>query len=74
MPGIPEAVDLDHVPGYLVGLDMTVRGAADRSRRRSYDTFTPFGLWLSTAVDLAEPQSLEIRLEVVGPPPAGQHP
>lgn len=38
---IPEAEALDHVLGYTIGLDMTVRGSGDRSRRKSYHTFTP---------------------------------
>jgi 2-keto-4-pentenoate hydratase/2-oxohepta-3-ene-1,7-dioic acid hydratase in catechol pathway len=63
---ISEADALDHVLGYLVGLDMTVRGDGDRSRRKSYDTFTPLGPWLTTADDVAEPQLLEVRLEVGG--------
>jgi 2-keto-4-pentenoate hydratase/2-oxohepta-3-ene-1,7-dioic acid hydratase in catechol pathway len=64
--GIPEAEALDHVLGYLVGLDMTVRGDGDRSRRKSYDTFTPLGPWLTTADEVADPQALDIRLEVGG--------
>ena len=63
---IPEAEALDHVLGYLVGLDMTVRGTGDRSRRKSYDTFTPLGPWLTTADEIADPQALDIRLEVAG--------
>ena len=39
---------LEHVLGYTIALDMTVRGDGDRSRRKSYDTFTPIGPWLVT--------------------------
>lgn len=63
---ISEAHALDHVLGYLVALDMTVRGAGDRSRRKSYDTFTPLGPWLTTADEVGDPQALDIRLEVGG--------
>lgn len=57
---------LDHVLGYTIALDMTVRGDGDRSRRKSYDTFTPLGPWLVTADEIADPNALEVRLEVDG--------
>jgi 2-keto-4-pentenoate hydratase/2-oxohepta-3-ene-1,7-dioic acid hydratase in catechol pathway len=63
---IPEGEALDHVAGYAVGLDITVRGDADRSRRKSYDTFSPVGPWLTTADEAGDPGDLEIRLEVNG--------
>jgi 2-keto-4-pentenoate hydratase/2-oxohepta-3-ene-1,7-dioic acid hydratase in catechol pathway len=63
---IPEAQSLDHVLGYSIGLDMTVRGEGDRSRRKSYDTFTPLGPWLVTRDEVGDPQSLEIGLNVNG--------
>src|ERR1700685_3757132 len=31
---------MDHIAGYCVGLDMSVRGAEDRSFRKSADTYT----------------------------------
>lgn len=51
-----------HILGYTVGLDITVRGAADRSRRKSYDTFAPLGPWITTADEAGDPASLEIDL------------
>jgi 2-keto-4-pentenoate hydratase/2-oxohepta-3-ene-1,7-dioic acid hydratase in catechol pathway len=63
---ISEAEALDHVLAYTIGLDMTVRGSGDRSRRKSYDTFTPIGPWLTTADEIADPHDLQIRLEVGG--------
>jgi 2-keto-4-pentenoate hydratase/2-oxohepta-3-ene-1,7-dioic acid hydratase in catechol pathway len=54
---------LEHVFGYLVGLDITVRSAADRSRRKSYDTFSPLGPWLTTADEAGSPDNFEIELE-----------
>jgi 2-keto-4-pentenoate hydratase/2-oxohepta-3-ene-1,7-dioic acid hydratase in catechol pathway len=63
---IPEAAALEHVFGYAVGLDITVRSAADRSRRKSYDTFSPLGPWVTTANEAGDPQDHEIRLEVNG--------
>ena len=64
--GIAEADALRHVLGYTIGLDMTVRGAGDRSRRKSYDTFTPVGPWIATADEVGDPHALEIRLTVNG--------
>ena len=52
--------------GYTIGLDMTVRGDGDRSRRKSYDTFTPMGPWLVTADEIVDPNKLDVRLEVDG--------
>ncbi|RPI08214.1 MAG: FAA hydrolase family protein [Actinobacteria bacterium] len=63
---IAEADAADHVLGYTIGLDMTVRGDGDRSRRKSYDTFTPIGPWIVTADEVADPNKLEVRLEVDG--------
>jgi 2-keto-4-pentenoate hydratase/2-oxohepta-3-ene-1,7-dioic acid hydratase in catechol pathway len=59
---IPEDSALAHVLGYTIGLDITVRGAADRSRRKSYDTFAPVGPWVSTADEVGDPADLEIDL------------
>jgi 2-keto-4-pentenoate hydratase/2-oxohepta-3-ene-1,7-dioic acid hydratase in catechol pathway len=63
---IPEASAFDHIAGYTIGLDMTVRGEGDRSRRKSYDTFTPLGPWLTTADEIADPHALRITLSVNG--------
>ena len=63
---IPEGSALDHVAGYTLGLDITVRSPADRSRRKSYDTFSPLGPWLVTADEVGDPSDLDIRLECNG--------
>ncbi|SDJ74464.1 fumarylacetoacetate hydrolase family protein [Nonomuraea jiangxiensis] len=63
---IPEESALDHVVGYTLGLDITVRSAADRSRRKSYDTFSPLGPYLVTADEVGDPAGLDIRLSVNG--------
>ena len=52
--------------GYTIGLDMTVRGDGDRSRRKSYDTFTPMGPWMVTADEIVDPNKLDVHLEVDG--------
>ncbi|MGH3304335.1 MAG: fumarylacetoacetate hydrolase family protein, partial [Streptosporangiaceae bacterium] len=59
---IPAATALGHILGYAIGLDITVRSAGDRSRRKSYDTFSPLGPWLTTSDDVGDPASLDIEL------------
>jgi 2-keto-4-pentenoate hydratase/2-oxohepta-3-ene-1,7-dioic acid hydratase in catechol pathway len=59
---IAEENALDHVLGYTIGLDITVRSQADRSRRKSYDTFAPLGPWLTTADEAGDPGGFEIDL------------
>lgn len=61
---IPEAEAMRHIMGYTVALDMTVRGQGDRSRRKSYHTFTPIGPWITTADEIEDPHRLDIRLLV----------
>ena len=55
---------LTYVAGYCIGLDMTVRGVADRSFRKSGDTFTVLGPWLVTADEIANPGDLVLSLAV----------
>ncbi|MEU0073828.1 fumarylacetoacetate hydrolase family protein [Streptomyces sp. NPDC006332] len=57
---------LDHVLGYTILIDVTVRGDGDRTRRKSYDTFCPVGPWLVTADEIGDPQQLDITLDVNG--------
>lgn len=61
---IPVDDALSHVFGYTCGLDMTVRGPEDRSKRKSFDTFAPIGSCIVTADEIADPQDLEINLWV----------
>ena len=63
---IPEERALDHVLGYTILLDITVRGDGDRSRRKSYDGFTPIGPWVVTADEIGDPHNLRIHLTVNG--------
>lgn len=63
---IREEDALGHVLGYVIGLDMVLRGHGDRSRRKSYDTFTPLGPWLTTADEIGDPKGLDIHLSVGG--------
>lgn len=57
---------LDHVLGYAPVLDITVRSTEDRSTRKSFDTFTPFGPWITTADEVGDPGDLELRCWVGG--------
>ena len=61
---IPVEEALDHVFGYTCGLDITVRGPEDRSKRKSFDTFAPIGSCIVTADEIPDPQDLEINLWV----------
>ena len=61
---IPLEEALDHVFGYTCGLDITVRGPEDRSKRKSFDTFAPIGSCIVTADEIPDPQDLEINLWV----------
>jgi 2-keto-4-pentenoate hydratase/2-oxohepta-3-ene-1,7-dioic acid hydratase in catechol pathway len=63
---VPEADALDVVAGYCIGLDITIRGSEDRSFRKSLDTYTVLGPWLTTADEVADPDRLRLRLTVNG--------
>lgn len=52
---------LDHVFGYTCLVDVTVRGAEERSTRKSFPGFTPIGPWITTTVDVPDPTDLRIR-------------
>ena len=63
---ISEAQALSHVAGYMIGLDMTIRGTEDRSFRKSLDTFTVFGPHVVTADEVTDPGQLAFELKVNG--------
>ena len=63
---IPAARALEHVAGYMVGLDMTVRGTEHPSLRKSIDSYTVFGPCLATADEAGDPQNLELKCWVNG--------
>lgn len=65
---IAESAALDHVFGYAIGLDITVRSEGDRSRRKSYDTFSPIGPWVTTSDDAGDPADFDIELTCNGEP------
>ncbi len=57
---------LEHVAGYCIGLDMTIRGPEDRSLRKSPDSYTVLGPWLVTPDEVGDPGALEVRIAVNG--------
>ena len=59
---IPAEQALSLVFGYTCGLDITVRGPEDRSKRKSFDSFAPIGSYIITADEIPDPQDLEINL------------
>ena len=63
---VPVEDALSIVFGYTTLLDITVRGDGDRSRRKSYDTFSPMGPYIVTADEIADPQKVGIKLWVDG--------
>lgn len=63
---ISEAEAMDYVLGYTIAIDVTLRGKGDRSRRKSYDGFTPVGPWLVTADEIHNPHALNVKLWVNG--------
>ncbi|HJS32311.1 MAG TPA: fumarylacetoacetate hydrolase family protein [Alphaproteobacteria bacterium] len=57
---------LDHVAGYAIGLDMTVRGPELPSFRKSVDSYAVLGPWLVTAEEVSDPDALDFELRVNG--------
>lgn len=57
---------LDHVLGYCIGLDMTVRGPEFPGFRKSGDSFAVLGPWLVTRDEIADPNSLDLSIRVNG--------
>ena len=57
---------LQHVAGYAIGLDITIRGPEERSLRKSPDSYTVLGPWLVTADELGDPHNVQIGIKVNG--------
>lgn len=64
--GIGRAEAMDCVFGYACLLDMVVRGREERVFRKAYDTFCPVGPWITTADEVGDPSTLDMRLWVNG--------
>lgn len=54
----------DVVFGYSCLLDMVVRGREERVFRKAFDTFCPVGPWITTADEVGDPTSLDMKLWV----------
>jgi 2-keto-4-pentenoate hydratase/2-oxohepta-3-ene-1,7-dioic acid hydratase in catechol pathway len=57
---------LSHIAGYCIGFDITVRGPEERSLRKSIDSYSVLGPWLTTADSVADPANLDLALKVSG--------
>ncbi|HEY4072766.1 MAG TPA: fumarylacetoacetate hydrolase family protein [Herbaspirillum sp.] len=55
-----------HIFGYACLIDMVMRGKEERVLRKSYDTFCPFGPWITTADEVPEPANMQMKLWVNG--------
>ena len=72
---IPLESAMEHVLGFTAGLDITVRSPADRSKRKSYDSFSPLGPWIVTRDEAGDGGDLDILLTAAaGGPAVGEHP
>lgn len=68
---VSEAEALDHVAGYCVVNDVSERHfqsglTGQWTKGKSCDTFGPIGPWLVTRDEVADPQDLELTLDVNG--------
>ena len=63
---ITRANAMQHVAGYTIGLDMTVRGVEERSYRKSPDSYTVLGPCFVTADEIGDPHALTMSLWVNG--------
>lgn len=68
---VPRATALDHVFGYMLANDVSERewqwdhgGTWDKGK--GFDTFLPLGPWLVTRDEIADPQALDMQLDVNG--------
>lgn len=57
---------LDYLAGYTIAIDVTARGVADRSFRKSGDTFSLLGPWLATPDEIADPNDISFWITVDG--------
>ena len=63
---VPRERALEHVFGYSIGLDMTIRGPEWPVFRKSADSYAVLGPWIVTADEVADPNSLGLSLSVNG--------
>ena len=63
---IPREKALEHVCAYAIGLDMTVRGPELQCFRKSIDSYSVLGPWLTTADEVGDPNHLDLSITVNG--------
>jgi len=63
---IPRAHAMDHVFGYCIGMDMTLRGPESPSSRKSLDGYALIGPWIVTADEIPAPDEMDTLLRVNG--------
>jgi 2,4-diketo-3-deoxy-L-fuconate hydrolase len=68
---VEEDAALDHVAGYVLANDVSERfnqkqRGSQWSKGKGHDTFCPVGPWLVTADEIADPQDLDMHLDVNG--------
>ncbi len=68
---VAEAGALGHVAGYCICNDVSERslqkgGPGEWIKAKSYDTFGPLGPWLVTTDEIADPQNLDLALDLNG--------
>ena len=56
----------DYIFGYMNFIDVSARGIPAFYQMKSRETFAPMGPWIATADEIADPQSLPIKLWVNG--------
>jgi 2-keto-4-pentenoate hydratase/2-oxohepta-3-ene-1,7-dioic acid hydratase in catechol pathway len=68
---VAQADALDHVAGYVLVNDVSERfnqkeRGSQWSKGKGHDTFCPVGPWLVTPEEIADPQALDMQLDVNG--------
>jgi len=63
---VAKELAFEHVAGYCIGFDITVRGSEERSLRKSIDGYTVLGPWFVTADEVSDPAALDLELKVNG--------
>ncbi len=57
---------LDHVAGYVIAIDVTLRGPEDRSFRKSIDSYSVVGPYLVTRDEVGDPGAIPFSLDLNG--------
>src|SRR5690349_16410372 len=63
---VKAAQALEHIAGYCIGLDMTIRGPEERSLRKSPDGYCILGPWLVTRDEVPDAGQLGVKITVNG--------